>query len=169
MSEITEKLQLKMTSDVRLFDLLKLCYNSREDEVQQYEALIGPWSPDVAANEFWMNQGPKWLLYNEEGPVVAGGYIPVISGVYQTWMVGTLEGWQQYWFSITRAVRKLQKIMLTEGYARRLQTSAIEERKMACHWYTKGLGLKYEGTMYQFGTNGENMVNYAILREDING
>lgn len=149
-------------------DLLILCHNSRDDEIEQYEALVGPWNPDVAANEFWMNRGPKFMLALEEGPLVAGGWMPVIDGVYQSWMVGHRKAWDTHWRSITKYTRKVMMGMFQQGVARRLQTSALEEREKARWWYEKGLKMKYEGTMYGFGFQGQNMVNYALLREDVN-
>lgn len=165
----TKNKEIIVTTDVRLMDLLYLCSRSRPDEVEQYEALVGPWNVDVAANEFWMNRGPKWLMLGDKEPMFAGGWMPVIPGVYQSWMVGTVDGWETSWRSITKVVKRLMRVMLVNGQARRLQTSALEERKAARWWYEKGLGMKYEGTMYGFGLGGENMVNYGILKEDLNG
>ena len=36
-----------------MMDLLMLCSNARSDEIEQYEALIGPWNMDDAANGFY--------------------------------------------------------------------------------------------------------------------
>jgi len=160
-----------LTENVTLFDLLWLCSRAREDEIVQYEALVGPWNPDVAANEFWMNRGPKFAVIDEEGPVVAGGWSPIIDGVYQSWMVGREGGWDKRWRSITKYSRRVMDAMLDKdgGIARRLQTSASESRSLACKWYEKGLRMKYEGRFENFGLNGEAMVNYALTKEQNNG
>ena len=159
-----------LSSDIRLFDLLDLCSNSRADEIEQYEALIGPWDADVAANGFWMTPGPRFGLYDSEGyAVVIGGWMPVIEGVYQSWMVGREGGWDDHWRSITKACRKVMDFMFDVHGARRLQTSALESRERACEWYHRGLRMNYEGCSVGFGRGGENMVNYALAKEIRNG
>lgn len=139
-----------------------LCENAREDEVDQYEKLMGEdYDPDVAATLFF-EAGPwRTAVVGKNGyPACAGGYRMIVPGVYQSWMVGTPIGWEQDWREIHRATRWLMTALQTSG-ARRLQTSALASRTEACAWYEK-LGMEYEGTAKGYGTGGEDVAMYGL-------
>jgi len=152
-----------------MMDLLRLCYDARQDEIEQYESLIGPWDYEEAAIAFHHRVGLKFGLMNNEGEVVcAGGWDPVIPGVYQSWMVGTDENWKRYWRSITKHSRIVMDALMKDG-ARRLQTGALASRTRACDWYVRGLKMQYEGTCKNFGFKGEDMVTFVRLQETLDG
>ncbi len=152
-----------------LMDLLRLCCDARQDEIDQYEALIGPWDYEQSALGFYTRSGIKFGLMNDEGDVVcAGGWEHVIPGVWQSWMVGTEDNWLKYWRSITKHSRLVMDALLDDG-ARRLQTGALSSRTKACEWYVRGLKMKYEGTIENFGFNGENMDTFVRFQENHNG
>ena len=69
-----------------------LCERARPDEIEQYEALTGaPYDPEAAAVAFW--QAGKWELavaHPDGRPAAAGGWQQISSGVWQSWMVGTM-------------------------------------------------------------------------------
>lgn len=146
--------------------LVYLAHRMRADEIDQYLALTGAerYDPDVAVRGFINIPGPaKFTVVDRSGaPVVAGGFEEVIPGVWQSWMVGTDEGWAENWRSITKATRWLMDELLAGG-ARRLQTTALANREAAIHWYTNGLGMHQEGRWKNYGRNGEDVVQFARL------
>jgi len=139
-----------------------LCARARPDEVDQYEAITGrDYDPEAAAVAFW--SGGKWALavaHPDGRPAAAGGYEQVSEGVWQSWMVGTPEGWAEMWIDIHRATRFLTEALVDSGLARRLQTNALAERKQAHEWY-KRLGLKYEGTMVGLAHDGRDVAFFG--------
>jgi hypothetical protein len=147
--------------------LVYLCDRMREDERLQYEALTGcAYNPEVAATGFINLPGVKFTVIGPDGfPAASGGYHEVIPGVWQSWMVGTEEGWRTSWRLITKATRWLIEGLMAGG-ARRLQTTALANRTCAIEWYTRALGLKYEGTHKKFGAHGEDVVAFARVAED---
>lgn len=135
----------------------------RPDEIEQYVALTGAdkFDADVAAAAFMRTPGHKFTLLGPDGyPACAGGYEEVFPGVWQSWMVGSCEGWEHGWRSITKASRWLMDALFDMG-ARRLQTNALASRTRAIEWYERGLGLVREGTMRGFGAHGEDVAIFA--------
>lgn len=148
-----------------LVDLLRLCSMAREDEIEQYEALIGKWNYEEAAMGFYGRSGIKFVLIDDsDNPVCAGGWEEVIPGVWQSWMVGTDYYWKKHWRSITKHSRKVMDELLNAG-ARRLQTGALASRSKACSWYIRGLKMKPEGICRNFGFGGEDMATFARIKE----
>lgn len=161
---------MKLVYDLSIMDLLMLCYDARQDEIDQYESLIGPWDYESAALGFYQRTGVKFGLMNNDGIVVcAGGYEEVIPGVWQSWMVGTDAFWKKYWRSITKQSRWVMERLLENDDVRRIQTSALSSRKAACDWYVRGLKMKYESTCKNFGFNGEDMDVYVKFKEPSDG
>lgn len=138
--------------------LTYLCERARPDEVDQFEQLThAPYDPEAAAVAFW--RAGKWSLavaHPNGEPAAAGGYEEVQPGVWQSWMVGTVKGWDEMWVDIHRATRFLTETLVDSGLARRLQTSALAKRTEALEWYGR-LGLEYEGTMRGAAANGEDV------------
>lgn len=148
--------------------LYYLCERMRPDEIEQFVALVGLERYDwqLAARNFASKPGMKFTLLDNAGlPAAAGGYEEVAPGVWQSWMVGTPEGWAEQWRSMTKAVRWLMAGMFEMG-ARRLQTNCIASRTKAMEWYERGLGLQLEGTWRKFASNGDDVACYAKIRED---
>lgn len=146
----------------KLEALLYLCQRARPDEIDQYAALtFQPYDPEAAATAFW--RAGKWSLavaHPDGRPAAAGGYEEVAPGVWQSWMVGTPEGWQEMWVDIHRATRYLTEALVDSGLARRLQTNVLAKRTEARQWYER-LGLSYEGTMRGFANGGEDVAFYG--------
>lgn len=152
-----------------MLDLLMLTAQARDDEIEQYEALVGAWNRDDVAAEFYAKFGVKFALINDDGMAVcAGGWDRVIDGVYQSWMVGTMDYWEKYWRSITKYSRFTMNQLLANG-ARRLQTGALASRTKTCEWYERGLKMKRESVFKNFGRNGEDMVMFVRLKESNHG
>jgi len=139
----------------------------RPDEIEQYIALTGAkeFDPEVAARGFMNIPGHKYTLIDDEGfPIVCGGYQEVQPGIWQSWMVGSMDGWGKYWRSITKASRWMMDGLMELG-ARRLQTNALASRTQAIEWYKRSLKMSYEGTWRRFGSNGEDVACFARVSE----
>ena len=144
-----------------------LCERMRPDEIEQYLALTGnkEFDSDVAARGFMTIPGLKFTILDDKGmPAAAGGFEPIGRGVYQSWMLGCMDGWENAWRSITKGARWMMDGLL-EGDARRLQTTALASRTKTIEWYEQSLGLVREGTLRQFGANGEDAAIFARVRE----
>lgn len=145
-----------------------LCERMRPDEIEQYLALTGAkdYDPDVAARGFQNLNGLKFTVLGPDGlPVAAGGYEEVQPGVWNSWMVGSMEGWGTSWRSMTKATRWLMDGLFEMG-ARRLQTQALASRARAIEWYERSLGLQREGTLRKLGRDGEDVACFARVAED---
>ena len=143
--------------------LTYLCERARADEVEQYRELTfsSEYDPEASAVAFW--RAGKWALAvaDERGvPAAAGGFEEVQPGVWQSWMVGTDEGWEKCWIDIHRATRFLTEKLVDSGLARRLQTTALAKRFEAREWYER-LGLSLEGTMRGYSASGLDVVMYG--------
>lgn len=142
-----------------------LCERMRPDEVEQYLALTAAetYDPDTAARGFMNMPGFKFTLLDSEGlPAAAGGYEEILPGIWQSWMVGTCEGWAGNWRAMTKACRWAMDGLFEQG-ARRLQTSALASRTKAIEWYERGLGLEREGTWRRFGAHGEDVAIFSRI------
>src|SRR5690606_11769877 len=93
-------------------------------------------------------------------PACAGGWEQIKPGIWQSWMVGTVRGWEEMWIDIHRTTRFVIEQLVDSGMARRLQTSALASRTHAHRWYER-FGMVYEGTMKGLGENGEDVVWYG--------
>lgn len=147
---------------------LYLCDRMRQDEIEQYVVLTAAngYDPEVAARGFMNTPGHKFTMLGPDGlPLCAGGWQEVYPGVWQSWMVGSMDAWDSHWRSITKACRWFMDGLFEMG-ARRLQTNALASRTRAIEWYERGLGMSREGTWKKFGVNGEDVACFARIRED---
>lgn len=146
-------------------DVFYLCERMREDEREQLQAFY-----DIESDRlplFFLNKtGPCYTLVDSAGlPLVCGGWESVGEGVMQSWMVGSDTAWHTHWRSITKASRWLMDALLAAG-VRRLQTTALASRTMACQWYERGLGMQPEGIWRQFGRQGQDVACYSRVQGD---
>lgn len=149
-------------------DFAYLARRMRPDEIAQFLALTGQkeYHPDFAARAFLMTPGMSFVLVDRANlPFCAGGFEEVRPGVWQTWMVGTMEGWAKHWRAITKHSRKTMDFLFNEQGARRIQTYALASRKDAHEWYARGLKQEFEGLHRQFFADGQDAVCYARVRE----
>jgi len=126
--------------------LLYLAENARPDEIEQYVKLTGldVYDPRALASYFWNERGPKFTLIGRDGmPAIAGGYINVDEGVWQSFLVGTLKGWETDWRSITKAALWMIEAMFEVG-AKRLETYVLSSRTKAIEWYERSLKLSLD-------------------------
>lgn len=144
-----------------------LADHMRPDEIQHWLAHTGAkqYDPDVAAAGFINTDGMKFAILADDGyPAAAGGAREVQSGVWEGWIVGSMDGWHTSWRRITRATRWLMGQLFEMG-ARRLFVYTTADRKDAARWYRRSLGMNCEGIMRSAGHVGEDMVIYARIKE----
>ena len=149
-----------------MLDILRICHDARAEEMEQYEATTGlEWHDDDVANYLYNKAGIKFAIVVGDIAVSVCGWEPLVSGVWQAWMIGTTDGWARYWRTITKESRKIIAAMWTETNTRRLQIPVLASRVKACEWFVRGLKFEYEGTMKQYGVSGEDVAMYVKLRE----
>ncbi|WP_052812276.1 hypothetical protein [Xanthomonas campestris] len=150
--------------------LVYLAGNMRATEQEQFLAVTG-------AKQYDPEMGAHWLInvaarsggfaftavLDDNRPAAAGGFEPISPGVWQSWMVGTEEGWAQQWRSITKASRWTAERIFESG-AHRVQTTALVGRKEAIVWFQRSLGMHPEGIWRAFGANGEDFASFSRLR-----
>jgi hypothetical protein len=152
--------------------LVYLCHQMREEEREQYTVMTGQiYHPGQAARRFINAAGdaPRLCSVTVVGadgyPAVAGGYEYVSPGVWQSWMLGTAQGWAGHWRSITKASRWVADRAFDIG-AHRLQIQCLTSRRAALTWFDKALGFSPEGVMRGYGPAGQDVALYARLRGD---
>lgn len=125
-----------------------LAQHARPDEIEQflYFTERNVYLPDDMAQTCieWASQGPCFTVLGADGmPAASGGYIWRGDGVWNSWMIGSMRGWENNWRALTKAVRWLIDAMFQVG-AKRLETYVLPTRTRAIEWYERGLGLTRE-------------------------
>ena len=158
----------------RTEDVFHVCRNMRPDEIEQLRAFYpvddaqGRFDADAVAVMLLSKPAPRYVVVQNDGvPAVCFGLDLITDGVWQPWMAGTLLGWERNWRSITRACRWVLRNLFEQPGTRRMQMSAIASRPGACQWYERGLLMKREGLLRRFGRNGEDIVVYGLVAEDL--
>lgn len=156
--------------DCRPAHLVALAGMMRENEQAQYLAILGTekYDPDTAAQwliNIWAQSSPYALtVVGSDGlPAAAGGFHPVAPGVWQSWMVGSEQGWAEQWRAMTKSTRWLMDRVL-DTHAHRVQTSAITTRVKAIEWFQRSLGMTPEGVFRGVGIRGESIAHFSKLR-----
>jgi hypothetical protein len=154
-------------------NVFDLCRRMRSDEIAQLRAFYdvdkadGQFDADAVALMLLNKQSPRYAVLQDDGdPAVCFGLEMVAEGVWQPWMVGSQEGWERNWRSITKACRWVLHSLFSAG-GRRLEMSAIESRVQTHEWYQRALKMSPEGVKRKFGRNGENVHLFAVLPEDL--
>lgn len=140
----------------------------RPDEQDHWLALSGAasYDADTAAVGFINTPGVRFAILGMDGmPCVVGGFLRLRGNVFESWMAGTLAGWDVQWRTITRAARWAVREQFRAG-ADRIQVTTLASRVLACDWYEKALGMYCEGIIVRAGAHGEDLVTFATLKED---
>ena len=150
--------------------LMALAEAMRRSEQAQLLAVMGRpvYDPDTAIHwlvDTWAQSAPyAFTVVSTDGmPAAAGGFHPVVEGVWQAWMVGTEAGWGEQWRAMTKATRWLMDLLLATR-AHRLQTCALSSRVKAIEWFERSLGMQPEGVWRGYGINGEGIAHFSKLR-----
>lgn len=147
-----------------LEDWAWLARRMRPDEIAQHVAAWGDseYDPNVAALRFATLAGPTFCFLGEDGlPVAAGGFLPLRAGVYEAWMVGTLERWESHGRALSRAVRRITDRMLAQPGVHRLQITALASRTQAHEWYERALGYRREAALARYCADGQDAIIFA--------
>jgi hypothetical protein len=163
-------IELSLSGEPKLTDYLRVCLALPEDERQQYAAMAGaPFDAEIVAAALMLASGPKWTIYDGRKYAIAvGGYLEERPGVWRSWMAATDECWTpENAEGVTAICVGAMQSMFYDHGAHRLETVCLATRKRARSWYTRHLGLKYEGLLRQAGVGGEDVAIYATTRDAI--
>ncbi|MGH8032030.1 MAG: hypothetical protein ACREO8_06600 [Luteimonas sp.] len=147
-------------------DYARIAASLRPDEALQFAAFTGMsrYEPNILARALIATPGPAYALIDRNGEAVAiGGFERLREGVWDTWGIGTLEGWSKHWYAITRESRRQMEHVFNSG-AHRIQIIAHASRTDAHAWYARGLRMQYEGVLRGYCANGDDAVVYAQVR-----
>tara|TARA_R100001594_G_C3912448_1_gene233640 strand:- start:122 stop:574 length:453 start_codon:yes stop_codon:yes gene_type:complete len=100
------------------------------------------------------------LLFNNN-PVIAGGIIPIWSGVAEGWVMSSKRVFD-YKIKSASAVKKRLDYLCLNNNIRRLQTSVKEDFKTGVR-FAEWLGLEKEGLMKKYGLDGTNYWRMAKI------
>lgn len=148
----------------RVDDFAHIARRMRPDERLQFAAFAGlaEYDPEVAARAYVLTAGLAYCLVDRDGfPFAIGGFYELRPGVWETWGIGTPEGWDRHWFAITRECRRRMRALLANG-AHRIQIIALASRTQAHAWYEDGLGMQFEGRLRGYCGNREDAFMYAL-------
>jgi hypothetical protein len=150
-------------------DILYIAGRMRDDEIAQYLALTGlsEYDPDVCTRTVLRVMGDvNFCLLDADGlPYCVGGYDEIRPMVWQTWMMGTPEGWEKHWMDITKFSRRTMDSLLASDRAHRVQCYALATRTEAQEWYKRGLKMEFEGTLRKLFADGQDGVCYVKVKE----
>lgn len=156
-------------TDPLLLDYVKICVLMSEDERKQVEAFVGqPYDIDSVAVGNFMVPGPKWVIKDENNPLVVGGFKQQRPGVWRDYMLTTPQAWEkQYWFTVTRTCRRVMDSMFASKQAHRLECIApamrLYNRPELAKWY-KFLGYHEEGRRYGYCADGGDAIAFARVQ-----
>jgi hypothetical protein len=160
---------IKIYNDPILLDYIKICCLMPEDERKQIEEFVGqPYDIDSVAVGNFMVPGPKWVIKDENVPLVVGGFKQQRPGVWRDYMLTTPQAWdRQYWFTVTRTCRRAMDGMFSSGQAHRLECVApaarLSKRPELEKWY-KFLGYHNEGIRYGYCADGSDAVAFSRVQ-----
>lgn len=145
-----------------------LARRMRPDEIAQHMAANGDaeYDPNTAAIRFITTPGPAWTFVGEDGlPVAGGGFCPVRPGVYEAWLVGTMERWASHWRPMTRLFRRMCQQFLAQDGVHRLQITALASRTAAHEWYERGLGFQRGDRLPAYCADGQDALMFSLIKE----
>jgi len=150
-----------------LDDFCFLARRMRPDEIAQYLAMTGAdeFDSDAAARAMAASRGATFVGVDAANkPIMAGGFEPLRPGVFELWAVGTTEGWEKHWRTITLTCNRLIRDTFAGG-AHRVQIVALASRTQAHDWYERGLKLRREGEHPGFFADGQAGITFARVKE----
>lgn len=142
--------------DLNLGHLIGVASDLRKDEWTQIEKFGGPTTVDGLIVGAFSIPGPKWGYVSEHDgkPLLAGGFIPQRSGVYQSWFLATDHAWKFYWKELSAEAVDRKARMFASG-AHRIETVCLSTRKLAHRWY-KTVGSQFESTLKAYCIDGSD-------------
>lgn len=155
------------TASVMIEDIAYLARNMRPDEIAQDLAMTGmaEYDPEQATLKMASVYGPKFLILVDNVPAVAGGFWQVRPGVWEGWQLGTMDGWERCWRSISKITRRLNDEWLARPDVHRLQLYGQAGRDKTFEWYERSLGYTREATLRGYCANGDDAVLFSRTKE----
>jgi len=159
---------IQVFSNPWLTDFIQLCVAMPADERAQIEAISGqPYSVDGAVIGNATVAGPKWVIKDDETPIIIGGFVPQRPGVWRDFLLTTPVAFEKHWFPVTRICRRIMDGMFSSGAAHRLEcivpAPRLASRPELERWY-KVLGYNKEGLRYGYYANGSDAVAFARVK-----
>ena len=160
---------MNVIENIFVLDVYHISLNMREDEIEQYLAITGldNYDPDVCTRTVLGMMGEiRFCLFDDDGQAYCiGGYLEISPKVFQTWMMGTNEGWEKHWRSITKFSRRTMDALLESDRCNRIQCTSLSTREFTHNWYKRGLGMKYESLIQKYYADGRDAVCYVRIKE----
>lgn len=152
-----------------VFDFGLIAHRMREDEREQWSAMANrPYCPELCARDMAASGEFSYALVDRQGAAfTVGGFNRLRPGVYQAWAASTDEAFPYYWREITTIARKIMRDMLDKGVAHRIEVCSLVTRSKALDWYHRGLGMRPDGVIRGYYSNGEGAVSYALVKENL--
>lgn len=160
---------IQVYNDPLLLDFVKICIGMPQDERDQIEAFVGQkFDIDAVAIGNYVVQGPKWVVKDDNTPLVVGGFKLQRPGVWRDYMLTTPEAWEKkYWFAVTRTCRRAMDSMFASGQAHRLEcvvpAPRLQQRPVLYGWYEL-MGYRKESIRYGYCANGADAVAFARVQ-----
>jgi len=146
-----------------LAQLLYLAQNMTSAEVAEHVALTGDdFDPEALAIRCHSYNGPAHVFVAGGKPYYVGGFTLTTPHTAAAWSIATDEC-EKHVLEMTRIGRRIVHGVLDAG-VHRIQMTCLESRTMARRWY-EALGAVHEATLRGVGAGGENLVVYAIVKE----
>jgi hypothetical protein len=141
----------------------------RQDEREQWCALtLRPYDPEACARDMVAHGELCYALVDRRGEAFCvGGFTQIRPGVYQAWSASVPDAWPAYWREITTQSRRLMRWLLDHGGAHRIEVCALVTRTQAQDWYHRGLGMRPDGVIRGYYSNGQGAVSYALVKENL--
>ncbi len=152
--------------DTTLVDILIVCRNLPQDEIDQIEAFSGdPFDAQNMAVQVMSMPGPKWTCIEKEKgePIVVAGFFQIGPTIWRSFMLASDLAWDEYGMEVTLHSRAAVKKLIRGEQHIRLETMCLASRDKALEWYPK-IGLEYESTLPGYGVNGESAVLYTAIQ-----
>lgn len=149
-----------------VFDYALVAHRMRQDEREQWSAMANrPYCPNLCAKDMCASGELSYALIDRAGSAICvAGFIPLRPGVYQVWGAFTEEAFPKHWRAITRETRRLMAGLMKQG-AHRIEVCSLVTRTAALDWYHRGLGMRPDGVIRGYYSNGEGAVSYALVKE----
>jgi hypothetical protein len=152
-----------------VLDIYHIALRMRDDEQAQYLAWaqVEQYDPDEATRMVLSMMGEvNFALLDENGEAYCvGGFTESRPKVWQSWMMGTDDGWKNHWREITKASRRIMDTLLASDRCHRIHDYSLVTRTAAHRWYVKGLGMKFSHNEQKWFSDGQDAACYIRVKE----
>lgn len=149
--------------DTSLVDVLVVCSDLPQDEIEQIEAFSGfAFDAQDVAVQIITAPGLCWTCYDKDTkePLVVAGFTPIGATLWRSFMLASNKAWAEYGIEVTLHCRRAVKNLVKGKQNIRLETMCLASRDKARAWYPS-IGLEYESTLPAYGAAGETAVLYV--------